>query len=64
MEFVLQVIGWTMLAVGGGSLYLLVTAGTAPAINSTPVAAAVVLGSVALIWVTRRSLYKKQYRGY
>ena len=49
---------------GGGSLYLLVTTGTAPAIDSAPVASAVVLGSAALIWVTRRSLYKKQYRGY
>jgi len=51
-----------MLAVGGGSLYLLVTTGTAPAIGSAPVAGAVVLGSAALIWVTRKSLYKKEYR--
>ena len=64
VEFVLQVFGWTMLAIGGGSLYLLVTTGSAPAIGSTPAAIAVVLGSAALIWVTRRSLYKKQYRGY
>ena len=62
VEFVLQVVGRAMLAVGGGSLYLLVTTGTAPAIGSAPVAGAVVLGSAALIWVTRKSLYKKEYR--
>lgn len=64
VEFVLQVVGWTMLAIGGGSLYLLVTTGSAPAIGFAPAAVAVVLGSAALIWVTRRSLYKKQYRRY
>ena len=51
-----------MLAVGGGSLYLLVTTRSAPAIGSASVAVAVVLGSAAVIWLTRRSLYKKQFR--
>ena len=64
VELVLQVLGWTMLAIGGGSMYLLMTTGSARAIDSTPAVIGVVLGSAALIWVTRRSLYKKQYRGY
>jgi hypothetical protein len=64
VEVVLQLLGWAMLALGGGSMYLLMTTGSAPVIDSTPAAIGVVLGSAALIWVTRRSLYKKQYRGY
>jgi hypothetical protein len=64
VELVGQVVGWAMLAIGGGSLYLLVTTGSAPAIDSAPLALAVVLGSAALIWLTRRSLYARQYRGY
>jgi hypothetical protein len=38
--------------------------GSAPVIDSSPAAIGVVLGSAALIWVTRTSLYKKQCRGY
>ena len=64
VELVLQLIAWAMLAIGGGSLYLLVTTGSAPAIGTASVAVAVVLGSAVVIWMTRKSLYKKQYRGY
>ncbi len=64
VEFVLQVISWVALAVAGGSLYLIATTGSAPVIDSAPVALVVALASAAVIWVTRRSLYKKQYRGY
>ena len=61
-------VGWcratAMLAIGGGSLYLLVTTGSAPAIGTASEAVAVVLGSAVVIWMTRKSLDKKQYRGY
>ncbi|TQM57380.1 hypothetical protein [Humibacillus xanthopallidus] len=64
MEFVAQLVGWALLAVSAGSLYLLATTGSAPAIGSAPLAVLVVIGSAALIWATRKSLYKKKYRGY
>ena len=44
-------------------MYLLMSTGSAPVIDSRPAAVGVLLGSAALIWVTRRTLYKKQYRG-
>ena len=64
LEFTLQCIGWALLAIGGGSLHLLATTGSAPAIGSVPLALGVTVGAAAVIWLTRRSMYKKQYRGY
>ena len=62
VELSIQCVGWALLTIGAGSVYLLVTTGSAPALGSLPLAlTACVLGAV-LIWVTRRSLYKKQYR--
>ncbi|WP_404389279.1 hypothetical protein [Humibacillus xanthopallidus] len=62
VELVLQCVGWALLAIGVGSVYLLVTTGSAPALGSLPLALTVCVVGAVLIWVTRRSLYKKQYR--
>ena len=64
VEFALQMVGWVLLAIGAGSLFLLVTTGSAPAIGSFALAAVATVVGAALIWFTRRSMYKKQYRDY
>jgi hypothetical protein len=64
VELSIQCVGWALLAIGAGSLFLLATTGSAPALGSVPLALTVSVVGAVLIWVTRRSLYKKQYRDH
>jgi hypothetical protein len=64
VELSIQCVGWALFAIGVGSLYLLVTTGSAPALGSVPLALTVSVVGAATIWLTRRSLYKRKYRDY
>lgn len=64
VQFALQLLGWVLLSFGGASWYMLARDGHAPAMHSVPVAILLTFIGIGLIWLTRKSLLKKQYRDF
>ncbi|MFC7727344.1 hypothetical protein ACFQW6_19705 [Nocardioides sp. GCM10028917] len=62
IEFVVQVVAWAFLAMAVGSLFLLVTQGTANVFASYCSASTVAVVSALVVWLTRRSLLKREHR--